>query len=96
MKITSISPNFAVVHWTVIEQQEGKYERVTGYKVTVGSQTYLFNIKASNTSSSVSINHLLSNTSYRVSVVGLSEETEGMPSEWISFKTNLTQGKFEG
>ena len=96
MKITSISANFAVVHWTVIEQQEGKYERVTGYIVTVGSKTYLFNIKASNTSSSVSINNLWSNTSYRVSVVGLSEETEGMPSEWISFKTNLTQGKFEG
>ena len=48
-----------------------------------------------NSSSYVSINQLLSNTSYRVSVVGLSEETEGMPSEWISFKTNLTQGKFE-
>jgi hypothetical protein len=94
VKVTSISANFAVVQWTVIQQQEEKYDRVTGYTVTVTNETHFFNIKTSNSSSSVPISHLLPNTSYRVSVVGLSQETEGMPSEWISFKTNLTQSKF--
>ncbi|CAB4021717.1 ---NA--- [Paramuricea clavata] len=91
--MTSISANFAIVQWSVIERQEEKYDRVTGYIVTVINETYFFTIKVSNSSSSVSINHLLSNTSYRVSVVGLSEETVGMPSEWISFKTSLTQDR---
>jgi hypothetical protein len=95
VKITSISANFAMVQWSVIERQEEKYDRVTGHIVTVRNETHFFNIKVSNSSSYVSINQLLSNTTKRVSVVGLSEETEGMPSEWISFKTNLTQGKFE-
>ncbi|CAB4009330.1 fibronectin-like isoform X1, partial [Paramuricea clavata] len=93
VKITSISANFAVVQWTVIEQREENYDRVTGYTVTVRNETHFFNITTSNSSSSVPISHLLPNTSYRVSVVGLSEEIEGMPSEWISFKTNLTQNR---
>jgi hypothetical protein len=81
--------NSAVVQWTVTEQEREKYDVVTGYKITVKNETHdVFDIKTSSNRSSVSINHLWPNANYTVSVVGLSEETQGMPSEWISFQTS--------
>ena len=63
------------------------------YRVTIKNQTYSFHVKTSRNVSSVSISHLLPNSNYNVSVVGLSEESEGIPSAWIRFKT---RGEFVG
>ena len=80
--------NSAVIQWTVIENEQKKYDVITGYKVAVKNRTHFFDKITSSDSSSVTMNHLLPNTSYSVSVVGLGEEIEGMPSEWISFRTS--------
>ena len=78
----------AVVQWTVIGQEQEKYDVLNGYKITVKNETRVFHIKTSSHRSSVSINDLGPDSNYTVSVAGLSEETEGMPSEWIHFQTS--------
>ena len=88
MKVKNIMENSAVVQWTLIEQEQEKYDVLNGYKITVKNETHVFDIKTSSHRSSVSINHLGPDGKYTVSVVGLSDETEGMPSEWISFQTS--------
>ena len=80
--------NFVVVQWTVIKQKTEKYDVVTGYMVTVANQIYSFHVETSSNVSSVFVDHLLPNTGYSVSVVGLSDKTKGMPSEPIHFKTS--------
>ena len=76
-----------MIQWTAIENEQKQYDVITGYKVAVKNRTHFFDMITSSDSSSVTINDLLLNTSYNVSVVGLGEEIEGMPSEWISFRT---------
>ena len=76
------------VHWTVIKQKTEKHDVVTGYIVTVANQTHSIHVETSSNVSSVFVNHLLPNTDYSVSVVGLSDKTKGIPSEPIRFKTS--------
>ena len=76
-----------MIQWSAIENEQEKYDVITGYKVVVKNRTHFFDMTTSSDSSSVTVNHLLPNTSYSVSVVGLGEEIEGMASEWISFRT---------
>ena len=80
-----------MVRWTAIEQRKEIYDTVLGFTVTIRNKTYLSSINTSIDMSSVSLKNLSPNANYSVSVVGRGEESGGMPSEWISFKTN---GKF--
>jgi hypothetical protein len=81
--------NSALVEWTVLEQQPHSYDKITAYKVSVRNETrrHVIDIKTSSDASSVSLNFLSPDKRYDVSVVALSDETQGMSSEWISFKT---------
>ena len=88
VKISSVMENSAVIQWEVIENEQEKYDVIMGYKVAVKNTTHSFDLRTSKDSSSFTINDLLPNRSYNVSVVGLGEETEGMPSEWIGFRTS--------
>jgi hypothetical protein len=87
--VKSVLENSALVEWTVVEQKPHNYDTITGYKVSVRNETrfHLYDIKTQSDTSSASLHHLSPNMEYYVSIVGLSEETEGMSSEWISFKT---------
>ena len=91
VSISSASILSAVVRWTAIEQRTEAYDKVIGYTVAVRNETHIFHVNTSSDMSSVSLNNLLPYVNYSVSVVGRGDETEGIRSEWISFKTN---GKF--
>ena len=93
MKVIRVMENSVVIQWNVIEQKKEKHDELMSYRVTIKNQTYSFHVKTSRNVSSVSISHLLPNSNYNVSVVGLSEESEGIPSAWIRFKT---RGEFVG
>ena len=72
--------NFAVIKWTIIEQNEKKYEKITGYIVTIRKESKLIsNITTSSQISSVLLIDLLPSTEYKVTVSGLGDETEGTP-----------------
>ena len=74
----------------MIEQRK-EYDIITGYSVTLSNGTHSFDKKASSESSFVTMNDLLLNTNYTVSVAALSGKTKGRSSEWISF---VKVGKF--
>ena len=88
VKITSVTGNSVVVQWTVIKQKTEKHDVVTGYIITLESETNSLQMETSSSVSSLFVNHLLPNTSYSVSVVGLSDKTKGMSSKSIRFKTS--------
>ena len=91
VKITNIMENSVMIQWTVIQQHKDTYDTVVGYTISIRNDTYIFHVNASGDSSSLSLKHLSPKVKYWVSVVGRGEETEGMRSKWVSFKTN---GKF--
>lgn len=88
VRISSVSKYSAVVRWTAIEQRVEVYDILIGFTVVVRNKTHIFYVNTSSDMSSVSLKNLLPNGNYSVSVVGRGNETEGMRSEWISFKTN--------
>lgn len=88
VKVTNIMENSVIIQWTIIEQNKDIYDTVAGYTISVRNDIYDFYVNVSSNSSSISLQHLSPNVTYWVSVVGRSEETEGIRSEWIRFKTN--------
>ena len=91
VKVTNIMENSVLIQWTMIEQKKDAYDTVAGYTISVRNDTYIFQVNTSSNSSSLLLESLSANVRYWVAVAGRSEETEGMRSEWISFKT---KGKF--
>lgn len=85
-----------MIRWTAVKQEEDKYDKLIGYTVTVRNETNLVTkLGVSSDISSVTVHDLAPNVSYRISVVGRSDENEGIPSEWHSFKTSSESIRFE-
>ncbi|XP_028416730.1 angiopoietin-1 receptor-like [Dendronephthya gigantea] len=82
--VTILSVDSAVVQWKIIEQHE-EFDVITGYTVTLRNGNLSYDTKTSSESSFVALNDLSLNTNYTVSVAGLSGETKGRSSNWISF-----------
>ena len=86
MKVTEILKNSAIIQWSIIDQSVEKYDKVKKYKVIVRNETsFVYNASTSN--NNLELSDLLPNTKYNASVMGISNTGEGIPSEWISFKT---------